>query len=387
MVRQNQPTVRTASNKMPRRVNTKLILDVLRKHQPVSRVDLARLSGLQPSTVSLIVEELVHEHWLDEGEFVKGAMGRRPQLLSLSHDRCVIAIDIHPRQTTLAVVDITGTIVWQDQVESSPDPDESVRRLIAAVREVRRKHSDRTCAGIGICVPGRTDPAAEHLIFAPNLHWPILALKSRMQSATQLPVHMDNVANACALLEVWQSQSAEPHDLVVVEVSEGLGTGLYINGGIARGRGGMAGEFGHIPVEQKGIPCSCGNRGCWETVAAEPAAVRYYREKVRRKPLVSFPELLNLAASGDRDSISALRTMARQLGRGMQMIAAALAPAEIIVVGDCTAAWAWMERAIEQEFRKHPLAQKVVLRPCMDAATARLRSAVPLVLTETLTGL
>jgi predicted NBD/HSP70 family sugar kinase len=102
---------------------------------------------------------------------------------------------------------------------------------------------------------------------------------------------------------------------------------------------------------------------------------------------VSFPELLNLAATGDRDSIAALRTMATQLGRGMQMIAAALAPAEIIVVGDCTAAWARMERAIEQEFRKHPLAQKVVLRPCLDAATARLRSAVPLVLTETLPGL
>ncbi|HEV2576764.1 MAG TPA: ROK family transcriptional regulator [Acidobacteriaceae bacterium] len=387
MVPQTHSTFRTASNKMPRRVNTRLILDVLRKHQPVSRVDLARLSGLQPSTVSLIVEELVREHWLEEGEFVKGAMGRRPRLLSVSHDRCVIAIDIHPRQTTLAVVDITGTIVWQGQVESSPDPDQSVERLIAAVRDVRHKHADRTCAGIGICVPGRTDPAAEHLIFAPNLHWPILALKSRMQTATGLPVHMDNVANACALLEVWQSQNAEPHDLVVVEVSEGLGTGLYINGAIARGRGGMAGEFGHIPIEEKGIPCSCGNRGCWETVAAEPAAIRYYCEIVGRKPSLSFPELINLAATGDRDSIAALRTMARQLGKGMQMIAAALAPAEIIVVGDCTAAWDRMERAIEQEFRKHPLAQKVVLRPGMDAATARLRSAVPLVLTETLTGL
>jgi hypothetical protein len=71
----------------------------------------------------------------------------------------------------------------------------------------------------------------------------------------------------------------------------------------------------------------------------------------------------------------------------MQMIAAALAPAEIIVVGDCTAAWKKMNRIIERELRKHPLAGKVTLRPCLDPATARLRSAVPLVLTETLTQL
>jgi predicted NBD/HSP70 family sugar kinase len=107
----------------------------------------------------------------------------------------------------------------------------------------------------------------------------------------------------------------------------------------------------------------------------------------KRKATVSFSELLELAAAGDRVASASLRMMAQQLGRGMQMIAAALAPAEIIVVGDCTAAWKRMEHIIERELRKHPLAQKVILRPCLNAATARLRSAVPLVVTETLTGL
>lgn len=378
---------RTASNKVPRRINTKLILDLLRKHQPVSRVDLARVSGLQPSTVSLIVDRLLREGWLEEGEFVKGAMGRRPRLLSLSHQRCVIAIDVHPRQTTLAVVDITGSIVWQGRVELASDPNHSIHRLISAIDEVREKHADRTFAGIGVCLPGRTDPSSENLIFAPNLRWPIVALKARMESATRLPVYMDNVANACALLEVWQSHNAEPSDLVVVEISEGLGTGLYINGTIARGRGGMAGEFGHIPIDAKGATCSCGNRGCWETVAAEPAAIRYYARQVGRKRSVTFCQLLELAAAGDRPALTSLRKMAQQLGRGMQMIAAALAPTEIIVVGDCTIAWKRIERIIERELRKHPLAQKVVLRPCLDAATARLRSAVPLVLAETIGSL
>jgi predicted NBD/HSP70 family sugar kinase len=385
MLSLNESNPKTASNKMPRRINTKLVLDVLRKRQQVSRVELARLSGLQASTVSLIVDKLLREQWLEEGEFVKGAMGRRPRLLSLSRQRCVIAIDIHPRQTTLAVVDVTGAIVWQRQAELVADRNHSISRLIGAIRELREKHSDRTFAGIGICLPGRTDPESENLIFAPNLRWPTIALKARIEGATGLPVHMDNVANACALLEVWQSQSAEPYDLVVVEVSEGLGTGLYINGSIARGRGGMAGEFGHISVEAKGVQCSCGNRGCWETVASEPAAIRYYAKHSSRKTAVSFSQLLELTTAGDPTALASLRQMAQQLGRGMQMIAAALAPAEIIVVGDCTGAWKRIERIIERELRKHPLAKKVVIRPCLDAATARLRSAVPLVLTETLT--
>jgi predicted NBD/HSP70 family sugar kinase len=149
----------------------------------------------------------------------------------------------------------------------------------------------------------------------------------------------------------------------------------------------MAGEFGHIPMEAKGLPCSCGNRGCWETLAAEPAATRHYMKHAKRKATVSFSELLELAATGDRAASASLRMMAQQLGRGMQMISAALAPTEIIVVGDCTAAWRRMEPIIERELRKHPLAQKVILRPCLNAATARLRSAVPLVVTEALTGL
>jgi predicted NBD/HSP70 family sugar kinase len=114
--------------------------------------------------------------------------------------------------------------------------------------------------------------------------------------------------------------------------------------------------------------------------------MRFYKQHARRKSLGGFSQLLELAIAGDRTALASLRQMAQQLGRGMQMIAAALAPAEIIVVGDCTRAWKQIHRIIERELRKHPLAQKVILRPCLDAATARLGSAVPLVLTETLSG-
>lgn len=373
---------RHGSNKAPRRINSNAVFTTVRKRQPISRVDLARHSGLLPSTVSLVVEELLAAGWLAEGEAVKGAMGRRPRLLSLANTRAVLALDIHPRRTTLGVLDISGNVLHQSAVDLGADPAMAVRRLIAAVKKALRAHSHLQFEGIGICVPGRTDPGATELIFAPNLRWPIVALKARMEKATGLAVRMDNVANACALFEVWQKPTEELRDLAVVEVSEGLGTGLFVNGAIVRGQGGMAGEFGHVQMEPGGHPCNCGGRGCWETLAAHGAGLRYYRERVPTARGITFAHLLEMAAAKDTNALSALTEMARQLGRGLQMVLAALAPAEIIVVGDITAAWAHIGKTIEEELARHPLARNLTLRPSYEGASARLRSAVALILQD-----
>lgn len=383
----NSPTshstaARPGSNKIPRRINSNVVLNTVRKRQPISRIDLARHSGLLPSTVSLVVEELLRSGWLVEGEAAKRAMGRRPRLLSLSPSRCVLALDIHPRRAVVGVCDISANVLEQAAVELSAEPVKAIRELIAIAKKTIGEHADLTFEGIGICLPGRTDTSARELIFAPNLRWPIVSLKARMESATGLPVRMDNVANACALLEVWQLPTEELHDLVVVEVSEGLGTGIFINGAIARGRGGMAGEFGHIQMEPGGLPCNCGGRGCWETLAAHGAALRYYRERVPSARRITFGRLVDLALAGDEAAVLALQELARHLGRGLQMVVAALAPMEIVIVGDVTAVWQHIGTIVAQELALHPLAQGVSLRPSYDGASARLRSAVSLVLHE-----
>jgi predicted NBD/HSP70 family sugar kinase len=373
-----------ASNRTPRRINSNLLLNTVRRRQPISRVDLARVSGLQPSTVSLIVEELLRSDWLLEGEAVKGARGRRPRLLTMSQQKCVIAVDIHPRQTTLALTEISGRIAWQNVLSLPQDPGQAINRLTAAIQSAIETHPGRIIEGIGICLPGRTDPNAKDLIFAPNLRWPIVSLKAKIERASGLRVQMDNVANACALSEVWFSESAQMQDLVVVEVSEGLGTGIFVNGAIARGKDGMAGEFGHIQMIENGPQCNCGSRGCWETLASNNAAVRYYSESAGAQKHITFSNVLRLAtAQHDPAACAALKRMAENLGRGMRMVAAALAPAEIVVVGEITAAWHVIGHIVEAEMRQHPLARAVRLRPAYDGASARLRSAVALVFAET----
>jgi len=374
---------KVASNRTPRHINSKVVLNIIRRRQPISRADLARSSGLRASTISLIVEELIASQWVLQGEVANSSRGRKPMLLSLNDQRCVIAVDIHPRQTTLALTEISGRIAWQSVLALPDDPKKAIARLIAAIQNVMRTHAGHNIEGIGICLPGRTDANARDVIFAPNLRWPIVSLKAKIERATGLRVVMDNVANACALSEVWFSESSKVQDLVVVEVSEGLGTGIYINGAIARGKGGMAGEFGHIQMVEDGLQCNCGNHGCWETLASDRAAVRYYNESPHAKRHATFSQVLRLALDQDPTASAALNRMAQYLGRGMRMIAAALAPDEIVVVGEVTAAWHEIGRTVEAEMRQHSLAKGVRLRPAYDGTSARLRSTVALVFADT----
>ena len=236
--------------------------------QPLSRADLARVSGLQRSTVSLIVEDLIKEKWILEGSTGRPPRGRRPTFLELNHQRAVIALDIHPSQTTVAVTDLGGKIVAQNVVPLPADPNKAIQTIITAIRKLIEAHSEKSFDGIGISLPGRADPHLEKLIFAPNLNWPVSSIKARIQRATGLHVEMDNVANACALSEVWFGDSDGLHDLVVVNVSEGIGTGIFANGQLLRGANGMAGEFGHVQMDTNGPLCGCGGRGCWETVGS-----------------------------------------------------------------------------------------------------------------------
>jgi predicted NBD/HSP70 family sugar kinase len=370
----------TATNKTPREINRNLVFNLIRTRQPLSRADLARVSGLQRSTVSLIVEELIKERWILEGSMGRLPRGRRPTFLELNQKRAVIALDIHPGQTTVAITDLGGNIVAQNIVALPDDPNKAIQPIVLAIRKLVASHADRSFDGIGICLPGRADPLLEELIFAPNLKWPASSIKARIQRATGLRVEMDNVANACALSEVWFGDSDGLHDLVVVNVSEGIGTGIFANGRLLRGANGMAGEFGHVQMDLHGSVCGCGSRGCWETVASNRAGLRYYQEMSGAATAPSFVALLKMAESGDADSIKALKKMASFLGRGLRMISSALAPSEIVIVGDITTAWPMFGPIIEDELKQNALSSAPTLRPSFEGNTARLRSAVALVM-------
>ena len=371
----------SASNKMPRQINRNLVFNLIRMHQPLSRADLARVSGLQRSTISLIVDVLLREHWITEGSAVRLPRGRSPTALHLNNQRTVLALDVQPSQVTIATVDLGGTIIAQNIVALPEDPKKAVGTILREVKKTIAS-SNRTFDGIGISVPGRPEPSPEHPVFTPRIKWPVLTLQTKLQRATGLRVKMDNVANACVLAEVWFGESDGIHDLVVVNVSEGIGAGIFVNGRLLRGRDGMAGEFGHVQIESDGPLCACGGTGCWESFASNRAGLRYYEEITGRSTPATFEGLLRLAQNGDEFAMQAMEKMSSSLGRGLRMIAAALAPAEIVVVGEITNAWYLFGPKIEAEMKHHSLPSPPRLRPSVEASTARLRSAVALVMNE-----
>lgn len=372
----------TASNKTPRKINRNLIFNLIRTKQPISRADLSRTSGLQRSTISLIVEDLISEGWIVEGSVGQLPRGRRPTFLEINSKRAIIALDIHPAQTTVAVTDLAGRIITQQLVVVPDGATKALNAIVNAIRRVLAAHSELSFDGIGICLPGRTDLHLQKLIFAPNLNWPVLSLKAKMERATGLRVKMDNVANACALSEVWFGSTDGMHDVVVVAVSEGIGTGIFANGQLLRGENGMAGEFGHVQITPDGPRCACGNNGCWEVLASNRAAIAYYTDLAAPSSPITFDTLLKLSQSGDKHAIAALTRMAEHLGRGIRIIAVALAPREIVIVGDITTVWHAYGAIIEAQMKKNAFTKTPVLRPAYDGSTARLRSAVALVLGE-----
>jgi len=372
-----------ASSEVVRDINRRIVLNLIRTRQPISRADLARASGLQRSTISLIVEQLIEEHWVLEGSMGRLPRGRRPTFLGLNEDRVIIGVDIRPTQTTLALADANGKFSSRDVMETPAHPESALASLIQAIQRIKNTCRGKMIEGVGISLPGRFDHTVNRLVFAPNLKWPEINFRDPIAEQTGLDVEVENAANACVLAEVWFDRVHSARNLVVVTVSEGIGTGILANGALVGGLNGMAGEFGHVPVDPTGPLCSCGSRGCWEVFASNRAALRYYCEsQAGSSSQVTFIELLQRADAGDAFAVKALERMAQYLGRGMRMIVAGLAPERIVVVGDLTHSWHRFGGVIQAEIQEHVLAggHAPVLAPAFEDGMARLRGTVALVL-------
>jgi len=382
-----------ASSEIAREINRSSVLDMIRTNQPLSRADLARRTGLQRSTVSLIVDQLINERWVVEGGVGQLPRGRRPRFLYLNTERAgIIGINIEPRLTSIVLADLNTRFRAEESIPTSRDPSTFIGVLSSYVCRLIRQHADVAYEEIGVSVPGYVDYLAQRLVFAPNLGWQQVDLKKPLESSTGLPVQIENAANACALAEVWSGPHEGMSDLIAVTVSEGIGTGIVANGHLVRGPSGAAGEFGHVCLDPQGPKCTCGGRGCWEVYASNAAAIRNYgrqnpgrsgkpEEEITQDPVTIFTDILSLAERGDRRAGEVLDVMARYLGLGMAMLVNGLAPSVIVVVGEVTRAWKrvgpLVQSVVRECARTHATTRIV---PADDATQPRLRGTIAVVL-------
>lgn len=373
--------VELASSESARDINRDIVLEIIRSKQPVARADLARASGLQPSTISAIVEQLLHEKWVSEGAVVRRPRGRRPTLLSLNDQMAILVADVRPHQAIVALVDLNGRFLARESVPLGKQAERAVQRIVECMHSIRSTHKDRSYEGIGISMPGRVDPESQRLILAPNLRWGDYDVKGAVEEAMHLQVELANAANACLLSELWSGRLDGIRNAVLVTISEGVGAAILANGQIVTGRSGLAGEFGHIPIDPAGPPCGCGQCGCWEVFASSNAALRYYSELGHEDQPTDIHQLLQLAEEGDLHAIAAVTRQATCLGRGLRLITSGLSPEMILITGDITTAWARFGPIVRREMECTMLAGAPPrLETTSDGELARLRGAAAVVL-------
>jgi predicted NBD/HSP70 family sugar kinase len=382
-----------ATSETARQINRRITLNFLRRHQPMSRADLARQSGLQRSTVSAIIDQLIDEGWVTEGAVGRAPRGRRPRFLHLNAERAgIIGVELRPETTTVGLAGIDARFVAQTSWPTPGDPAAFVTELARATATLRAAHPRISCEGLGLSLPGRVDRMGR-LVFAPNLGWGEVDLKQMLETAIGLPVSLENAANACALAELWFGRHPEHvRNLIAVTVSEGIGVGLLLNGQLVHGADAMAGEFGHISIEDEGPACRCGKRGCWERYASNSAAIAYYVELVDKRtpprrgeaPVPPrFEHLVELAQGGDKRALEALTRMARYLGTGLAALITGLAPEVITIVGEVTGAWDLIGPIVNEVVTKRSLPHATTRIVPTDRATQpRLRGAVTLVVQQ-----
>ncbi len=373
--------IAAASSETARHINRETVLRLVHLRQPISRADLARLSGLQRSTVSRIIEQLIGERWIREGAVAQLPRGRHPTMIVLNDDLVVLAADIRPRQATIAMVDLYGRLLSRSPLPLGSDPAKAVSSMVECMDRIRNDYPKKSVEGIGISVPGRVDRESQCLIFAPNLKWPKYDIKHAIENRMELPTEMENAATACLMSELWFGKMDGVRDAVLITVSEGIGAGILANGQLIRGKHGMAGEFGHISIDPSGPRCACKQVGCWEVFGSCNAALRYYSESDPEPKHLTFHLLLNLAEEGNAHAVNALAKQAQYLGKGLRMVTASLSPEVILIAGDITSAWDRFAPIIQAELKELSLEGRPPrLMPTHEGDVARLRGAAALLL-------
>ena len=278
----NPPRYLVATRGTTREINSRIVLNLVRAHQPTSRADLARHMAVRRGTITPIVNDLLERHLIFEGATGEAARGRKPTFLYIdSRRRAVVAVDIRASGTFLMLADLVGKpISGVATMRTVRDPHALVAALAPRVRSLLSDHpAVEVCEGLGVVVPGMVEHSTMRVLHAPALGWRDVDLREPLSTATGLPVQVENSGRACMLAQAWAAcgdlGGAEANS-VFVSVSDGLGIGVIVQGELLRGRPNIAGEFGHLPLSLDGPPCSCGANGCWEAYVSNRALLARY---------------------------------------------------------------------------------------------------------------
>lgn len=255
--------------------NQKTILNLIRLNR-ISRMDLASRLNLTRPSITQLVDQLIAYGLVQESETVSTGRGRHPTLLDLVPDsRYVIGVNIMRQSIDAGITNLAGEGLFRDVIPSDGlSPEEACMAVANAVHAqiAKLKLKREQIMGVGICAPGPLDTAGGTLINPPNFNaWHGFPVVSEMKRLLGYPALLENVSNALAIEEKYYGVAGSLSDFIAIQVNEGIGAGVFVNGELYKGAHDRGTELGHTSIAYQGRPCPCGNLGCLEQYASVPA--------------------------------------------------------------------------------------------------------------------
>lgn len=321
----------------PSAIGTEHLLTLIRTGAATSRAALARVTGLSRSTVAQRVDALIEAGYVREGGTSASSGGRPPALLEFDGSRkLVLTAAVDPSQLVVGLVNFAGAVVNRRvrkiRVADGPGVvlpliEAEFRALVADARA-----DESSLSGIGVSVPA----PVEHLTGRPieptvMPGWHDCPIREKLGETFALPAYVDNDANVMALAE-YQNLERVVGNMLYARASEGIGSGLILDGKLYRGTVGAAGALGHIAVDGCTAVCTCGNVGCVAAVASGHAIAQILRE--RGLPTETAADVVQQARQGQQDATAMLRSAGRDLGRVLAGVVNLLDPAAVVIGGE-----------------------------------------------------
>ncbi len=363
-----------ANQRAVRRHNLGVVLRHLSEHGPRSRATIALETGLNKTTVSSLVTELIgFDLVVERGLEQRGTVGRPGQVVELSGEGVVaLGLEVNVDYLAVRALDLTGT-----ERHRSLDVRDNRNVPVAKVLDRLAEHAGTALdavrgeglrpVGATVALPGIVDAANGTLLRAPNLDWTDVAVVDELRERLAIPptpsflLAADNEANLAALAELWEGTARGFSDVLYVSGEIGVGGGIIIGGELFRGQQGFGGEFGHMTIDPGGRPCACGSRGCLETVVGleallESAGLDPSGAATTTGSGEPVSTLAGRARAGDEQALAALRESGRWLGIAIASAANLLNFQAVVLGGFFGQLSTWLAAPIARELEVHVLA-------------------------------
>ena len=321
-----------ATHQQTRTFNQQLVLRALHDHSPLSRADLARLTGLTRTSVGDLAGTLIDDGLIEEVGRGRSSGGKSPILLRVAPDgRHLVGLDLGEAQFSGAVVNLRGKILRSIHLALEGRNGDAAVQLVFRLVDALRADDRSPLLGIGIGAPGIIDTSTGTVRWSVNLDWAELRLGPLLEERYGVPVVVANDSHAAAVAELTFFRRPRPNNLIVIKVGRGVGAGIILNGQLFQGDGHGAGEFGHVSLGGADAPCRCGRDGCLETMTSMRSLIE--AAGAVEPSITDESALVAAFLAGDTAIRRIVLDAARELGVAVGWLIGALNVRHVLLVG------------------------------------------------------